>query len=185
MSKSVDINFYSVPNTYKVSGGSRTRIRNVINVLKTDYSSHIIIGNSLDKIKGILKAPKSRVLYVESATNRIKLIDVFCLMILFFKSDKRYIYIRDVYIELFPEEFNTFRKKITLLLNKLTNRFYAYYANTLCFPTKEMADSFYDFHSKFPRKKIFVFPPGIADDYGISTKKEENIFPKLNKKISF
>ncbi|MDM1444010.1 hypothetical protein [Myroides odoratimimus] len=173
---------YSVPNTDKVSGGSRTRIRNVIEVLKTEFRSFIIHGSSFKKLLKSIKAPRSSILYVESATNRLKVIDVINLLILKRKSDVVYVYIRDIYVELFPEEYNTLRKKITALFNKLSYYFYALFSDVLCFPTEEMAKGFYQYHPKFPRRKIFLFPPGTFD-IRINRKNENQELNEI--KISF
>lgn len=160
MRKKNDFIFYSVPNTDIVAGGSRTRIRNVIQTLKNNFKAFIIQGSGIEKISKALKAPKAEVLYVESATNRLTLCDLICFLIIRKKVERKYIYIRDIYVELFPNEYKTFRKKITAILNKWSYFIYAQYSDVLCFPTKEMAESFYKYHSNFPKRSIFIFPPG-------------------------
>ena len=59
--------------------------------------------------------------YVESATNRIALLDFLCLLLLRLRSKKVIVFIRDVYIEMFPEQYANPRAKITLIVNKLSN----------------------------------------------------------------
>jgi len=165
--------FYIIPNLLKVSGGPRSRINAFKKVfLKKD---NLIIEKR--KFSTSLSVEKNRSVYVESATNRISIIDFFSLLILKLKSKEVIVFIRDVYIECFPEEYQTFRKKITLILNKLSNFYLSWIATKLAFPTKKMGFVFYKKNKFFIKKPFFDLPPGT------SNLELDQINPNFQKKI--
>jgi hypothetical protein len=149
---------YSVPDIKKVSGGPRTRITKISEAIKKESEGYSIIGNSLTKLKKTLKAPKSAICYVESATNRLKLIDLFCLIILKIKTKYLIVYIRDVYTIIFPQEYRSIRRSITRFFNHITNKIYIQLADKIAFPTIEMSKVF---NSHFGINKNSIdLPPG-------------------------
>lgn len=151
---------YSVPNIEKVSGGPRVRVTKISEVIE-ESGGWSIIGGGFKKLKRTLQSPKSEICYVESATNRIKLIDVLCLIILKIKTENYIVYIRDVYTITFPEEYKSLRKSLTKTLFYLTNKFFNQITDVFAFPTKEMGEVFNKyFHSN---KKSIALPPGTFE----------------------
>ncbi len=167
---------YSVINLKKATLGPKTRISLFINEFKK-HSDLIIEGSH--KIRKSIKAPKLKTVYVETAPNRIKLVDLISLLILKIKSKKLIVFIRDVYIEMFPEEYQSFRKKITLWANKLSYYFLSLIADELVFPTKEMGDFFYQKNKNFPKRPYSALPPGTA------SKQVEIQLPDFNQPLGF
>mgnify|MGYP000244667428 CR=1 FL=1 len=150
--------FYVVPNLNKVSGGPNTRI-NLFKSIFEAKGNHVFY--KANKLRTILN--KANIAYVESATNRIALIDIPALFFLRLRSKKTIVFIRDIYIELFPEEYNTFRGKITYLVNKLSNFYLTLIATSMVFPTKEMGDVFFEKNKFFPKRPFTDLPPGTHE----------------------
>lgn len=164
--------FYVVPNLNKVSGGPNTRI----NLFKSIFESKgNLVFYKANKLKTIFKS--SNIAYVESATNRIALIDIPSLFFLRLRSKKTIVFIRDIYIELFPEEYNTFRSKITYFFNKLSNFYLTLIATSMVFPTKEMGTVFFEKNKFFPKRPFTDLPPGTHDIT------ENRILPNFTKKL--
>ena len=149
---------YAVPYKKNINSGPMVRVTAINNAFKELGMSIIIVGSGLLKFREAIKAKKSDILYIESSTNRIKLFDLFSLLILKYKSEKTIVYIRDVYVELFPEEYATFSKKITTFFNKLTNKFYASISNAFAFPTIEMSKVFFD-KNHIKKRDVIELPP--------------------------
>lgn len=154
------VTLYAVPDPAKVSGGPRVRISGISEALKKSKNNFIIVGNNFSKLLLSIRLPKTEVLYIESSTNRLALLDLVSLMILRLKSKTVVTYIRDIYIELFPEEYKGFGGGMTKYANRLSSWFYATISDRLAFPTLEMGAEFYNKNSKFPQRKYFSFPPG-------------------------
>src|SRR5690606_2073927 len=108
---------FIIPNLKKVEGGPFSRI--------SDFKKVFLKNNDLviqkNKVLSALTSEKLNIVYVESATNRIGFSDFVALLILKIKCRKMIVFIRDIYIELFPEEYKGFRKTITLCFNKISN----------------------------------------------------------------
>ncbi|WP_310993449.1 hypothetical protein [Aequorivita marina] len=149
---------YIVPNLNKVSGGPNTRINSFKSIFKARGN---FVFYKANKLKTIFKS--SDVAYVESATNRIALIDIPCLFFLKLRSKKTVVFIRDIYIELFPEEYNTLRGKITYIVNKLSNFYLTWISTSMVFPTKEMGAVFFEKNKFFPKRPYTDLPPGTRD----------------------
>ncbi len=150
--------FYVVPNLNKVSGGPNTRI----NLFKSIFKAK---GNRIfykaSKIRTIIKS--TNIAYVESATNRIALIDIPCLFFLRLRSKKTIVFIRDIYIELFPEDYTTFRSRITYYFNKLSNFYLTLISTSMVFPTIEMGEVFFEKNKFFPKRPFTDLPPGTHE----------------------
>lgn len=159
MKKSITL--YSIPNLQKVSGGPVSRISSIKNLLSEDKKNQIIVTNGLQKVLKSIKSSPSDVLYIESSTNRCKLVDFIALMILKRKSKIVVVYIRDIYFEMFPDLYEGIFNKIRSHLNKVSLRFYTKISKYLAFPTVEMAEKFYFYHPKFKRIETFELPPAI------------------------
>lgn len=151
---------YSVPNIEKVSGGPRVRVTKISEVIE-ESGGYSIIGGSFKKLKRTLQSPKSEICYVESATNRIKLIDAICLLLLKLKTEKFIVYIRDVYTITFPEEYKSLRKSLTKTLFYLTNIFFIQITDIFAFPTKEMGVVYNRYFNS--NKKSIALPPGTFE----------------------
>jgi hypothetical protein len=109
---------YIIPDLAKVSGGPKTRVSLFKNIFLNKRDDIIEKGN---KIVKSVSYKKVNITYVESATNRIALVDFLCLLLLRLRSKKVIVFIRDVYIEMFPKQYANPRAKITLIVNKLSN----------------------------------------------------------------
>ena len=165
---------YVIPNLNKVSGGPKTRISLLKAVFLNKNEDIIEKGN---KFKKSFSTNKINIVYIESATNRISLIDVFCLFLLRLRAKKVIVFIRDIYIELFPEEFTTTRSKITLIFNRLSNFYLSLIATQMVFPTLKMGETFFA-KSKFYKKRPYTdLPPGT---YNIL---ENKVKPDFTKKM--
>lgn len=149
---------YIVPNIKKISGGPITRINLFRNTFQKNGGDIITEGN---KFKSIFKSRD--LCYIESATNRIGLIDILPLFFIKFRSKKVTVFIRDIYIELFPEDYRGFRKKITYYLNKLSNFYLTWVSASMVFPTTEMAEVFFQKNKFFPKRPYSDLPPGTYD----------------------
>jgi len=171
-----DIILYSVPQIHKATGGPRTRVLQISEVLKSNYNAKVISGTYFQKFKKSFLAKKTKVLYIESRTNRITIYDLLCIMLLKFKTEKTITYIRDIYMEIFPHEYYSLRGKLTHTANKLTNHFFSLISDKLCFPTIEMGKAYYQHNPKSPQKPFFDFPPGTyipkitIDNYEINKR---------------
>ncbi|PHR13743.1 MAG: hypothetical protein COA40_04160 [Aequorivita sp.] len=163
---------YIVPNLRKIAGGPITRINLFKNTFQKNGGNVITVGN---KLKSIFKSRD--LCYVESATNRISLIDILPLFFIKFRSKKVIVFIRDIYIELFPEDYRGFRKKITFYLNKLSNFYLTWVSSSMVFPTSEMGKVFFQKNKLFPNRPYSDLPPGT---YNIT----ENVpLPDFSKKL--
>ncbi len=165
---------YVVPNLKKVSGGPRTRVSLFKAVFKKNGGEIIEKGN---KLSCSLKPRRINLVYVESATNRISFVDIISLLFLRLYSKKIIVFIRDVYIELFPGEYVSLRGKITLVFNKLSNFFLTMLSSSMVFPTKEMGKVYFQKNRFFPKREYTDLPPGTL----IATKKR--ILPNFSQKI--
>jgi hypothetical protein len=165
---------FIVPNLKKLKGGPVSRISDFKKVF--ERKGQLIIESK--KIWKSLNSPKLNIIYVESASNRIGFSDFLSLLILKTKSKKTIVFIRDIYIELFPEEYTGFRKSITKYCNKVSNLFLCCIADELAFPTHKMGEVFFEKNSQFPLKKHFSLPPAtvFVDN---STSKTLNLNKKL------
>lgn len=151
---------YIVPNMLNAFGGPNTRTKRFRKEFLKDGGK--IVEGKL-KTSSILKSKKIDLTYVESATNRIALIDIPSLFFLKLRSKKTIVFIRDIYIELFPEEYTTFRSKITYFFNKLSNFYLTLIATSMVFPTKEMGEVFFQKNKFFPKRPFTDLPPGTHD----------------------
>lgn len=167
---------YVVPDLLKVSGGPSTRI----SMFKKEFNNRdgIIIEKG-NKLKKSLAFERVNLTYVESATNRISFIDLICLLTLRVRSKEVVVFIRDIYIELFPEDYKSIRSRITLIANKLSNLFLILISTKLAFPTQEMGDVFFNKHPFYPQREYIALPPGTK----IINK--NRTLPCLNKKTGF
>lgn len=163
---------YIVPNLKKIAGGPITRINLFKNTFLKNGGEIITEGN---KLKSIFKSRD--LCYVESSTNRIGIVDVLPLFFIKFRSKKVIVFIRDIYIELFPEDYRGFRKKITYYLNKLSNFYLTWVSTSMVFPTPEMGEVFFKKNNFSPKRPYSDLPPGT---YGIT----ENVpLPDFSKKL--
>ncbi len=165
---------YVVPNLKKVSGGPKTRITCLKKTFKEREDKIIENGN---KTKLFFNFQKVNISYIESATNRISLIDVLCLFFLRLRSKKVIIFIRDIYIELFPEEYQTKRSKITLIFNQLSNFYLSLMATHMVFPTKQMGKVFFEKNKRYLKRPYDDLPPGT---YNVI---ENKTLPDFTKKL--
>ncbi|MCG2417532.1 hypothetical protein K8089_00760 [Aequorivita sp. F47161] len=149
---------YVVPDVDKVSGGPKTRISLFKNIFEKEGN---FIFNKKNKHNTLFR--KSEIAYVESATNRINLIDIPSLFFLRLRSKKTIVFIRDIYIELFPEEYTSIRSRITYFFNKLSNFYLTLIATSMVFPTEEMGEVFFQKNKFFPKRPFTDLPPGTHD----------------------
>ena len=165
---------YIVPNLLNFFGGPKTRTSKFKQIF-IDSGGKVIEGKN--KLKGSIRIKKVNFIYVESATNRISLLDIFCLFVLRLRAKKVIVFIRDIYIELFPEEFTTTRSKITLIFNRLSNFYLSLIATQMVFPTLKMGETFFA-KNKFYKKRPYTdLPPGT---YNIL---ENKVKPDFTKKM--
>ena len=170
---------YAVPYSKNINSGPMVRISSIKKEIEKHDKSLIIIGDGLSKIKLAIQMKSNNILYIESSTNRIKFADFISLLLLKLKSKKVIVYIRDVYVELFPEEYVGSRNKVTAFFNKWTNKFYGLIATDFAFPTYEMGDVF--FKKNNIRKRTMIELPPACDDVvtkaneAVSTKRLDNI----------
>lgn len=147
---------YIIPNLNKVSGGPKTRASNFKEIfLKADGS----VYEAGSKAKALLSFHTKDMVYVESATNRITFLDFLALIALRLQSKNMIVFIRDIYIELFPEEYVSGRGKITLILNKVSYYFLTSLASFMVFPTKEMGAIYFNKNKWFPIREYSDLPP--------------------------
>ncbi len=165
---------YVIPDLKKVSGGPRTRVSLFKEVFRKNGGEVIEKGN---KLSSSLKPRRLSLVYVESATNRISFIDVISLFFLRLYSKKIIVFVRDIYIELFPEEYASIRGKITLFCNKISNFFLTWLASSMVFPTKEMGNIFFQKNQFFPKRGYSDLPPGTIVEI------EKRVLPDFSKKI--
>ncbi|MAO49516.1 MAG: hypothetical protein CML16_01365 [Pusillimonas sp.] len=151
---------YLVPNVLNAFGGPNTRTKRFKKEFLKD-GGEIVEGKL--KVSSIFTRKKIDLSYVESATNRIALIDIPSLFFLRLRSKKTIVFIRDIYIELFPEEYKTFRSKITYFFNKLSNFYLTLIATSMVFPTEEMGEVFFKKNKFFPKRPFTDLPPGTHD----------------------
>lgn len=150
---------YIIPNIKQVSGGPRARILSFAREFKRN-NYEVIEHDFWSKLNSIRKVKRGEKVYVETASNRIKLIDFICLSLIRLKTDKIIFYIRDIYIELLPNEYKSMRQRVTRLFNKLSTRFYVKIGYQLAFPTENMGMVFFTLNPKYVKKKHFALPPG-------------------------
>jgi len=158
---------YVVPNIEKVSGGPRTRI-SMFKAIFLGHGEHVIEGKG--KLRKAFASKKKARVYVESATNRISFVDFLSLLYLKCISKEITVFIRDIYIELFPEEYSSLRGRITMLFNKTSNLFLTLISDKMGFPTKEMGNVFFKKNTWFPKREYFALPPGCIEMEGSNTK---------------
>lgn len=163
---------YIIPDLAKVSGGPKTRVSLFKNIFLNKKDDIIEKGN---KIAKSVYFKKANMVYVESATNRIALLDFLCLLLLRLRSKKVIVFIRDVYIEMFPEQYANPRAKITLIVNKLSNFYLTLISTNLVFPTIEMGDMLFKNNSFYIKKPYQALPPAT---YNITEKKLNPDFSK-------
>ncbi|AVF58873.1 hypothetical protein [Vibrio diabolicus] len=162
---------YVIPSIEKKNSGPAVRVSNII---QSKLFGSVISGSGLSKFSDSLKVESKSLIYVESSTNRLNVIDLFCLIFLkYIKACDIHVYIRDCYTILFPGEYSSFRKKITKILLDLTNRFYISLSKKLYFPTLGMGDVYCTYYNV--KKDIGALPPGIVEDEYKSFS-----FPKVN-----
>jgi|GEM_PF-2324062 hypothetical protein len=152
---------YVVPNIENVSGGPKTRI-SMFKAIFLDGGDTVIDGNR--KLQKSLRAKKNLRVYVESATNRISFIDLLSLLYLRLISKEIVVFIRDIYIELFPHEYASFRGRITMIFNKASNFFLSLISTKMAFPTKDMGRIFFEKNTWFPKRRYFALPPGCVSN---------------------
>lgn len=165
---------YVVPDLKKVSGGPRTRISLFKGVFIKNGGEVIEKGN---KLSSSLKPRRINLAYVESATNRISFIDIIGLFFLRLYSKKVIVFIRDVYIELFPQEYSSFRGRITWFFNKVSNFYLTVISTSMVFPTKEMGEVFFEKNRFFPQREYTDLPPGTL------VEKEKRLIPNFKQKV--
>ena len=163
---------YIIPDLAKVSGGPKTRVSLFKNIFLNKKDDIIEKGN---KIAKSVSFKKVNIVYVESATNRIALLDFLCLLLLRLRSKKMIVFIRDVYIEMFPEQYANPRAKITLIVNKLSNFYLTLISTNLVFPTIEMGDMLFKNNSFYIKKPYQALTPAT---YNITEKKLNPDFSK-------
>jgi len=163
---------YVIPNLSNVSGGPKTRVSLFKNVFLNKKDDIIEKGNKIAKSVSLKKV---NIVYVESATNRIALLDFLCLLLLRLRSKKMIVFIRDVYIEMFPEQYANPRAKITLIVNKLSNFYLTLISTNLVFPTIEMGDMLFKNNSFYIKKPYQALPPAT---YNITENKQNPDFSK-------
>ena len=163
---------YIIPDLAKVSGGPKTRVSLFKNIFLNKKDDIIEKGNKIAKSASFKKV---NMVYVESATNRIALLDFLCLLLLRLRSKKVIVFIRDVYIEMFPEQYANPRAKITLIVNKLSNFYLTLVSTNLVFPTIEMGDMLFKNNSFYIKKPYQALPPAT---YNITEKKLNPDFSK-------
>lgn len=146
---------YIVPNLEKIYGGPITRINLFKKTFEKNGGNVIAPGN---KLKSIFQ--KRDLCYVESATNRLALVDIFALFFIKFRSKRVIVFIRDIYIELFPEDYSTPRQKLTFYLNRYSNFYLTWVSTSMVFPTNEMGEAFFERNKSFPKRKYSDLPPG-------------------------
>lgn len=165
---------YVIPNLNKVSGGPKTRISMFKRVFLKNNDLVVEKGN---KLYNSLRPRKINRVYVESATNRIGLVDLISLFFLRLYAKDITVFIRDIYIELFPDEYRSARGKITLIFNKLSNFYLTLIATSMVFPTKTMGQVFFEKNRRFPRRKYTDLPPGTV------LSENQRPLPDFNKKL--
>ncbi|MDD3772858.1 MAG: hypothetical protein PHC38_09415 [Weeksellaceae bacterium] len=146
---------YIVPNINKINGGPVSRITD----LKKEFKSNGDLVLSKNKIQKALALDRLKIVYVESATNRIGFDDLIALIILKIKSKKMIVFIRDIYIELFPNEYKGLRKSITRYCNQASNYFLTLISSQLAFPTYEMGEFFFKKNKYYPKREFIQLPP--------------------------
>ena len=164
---------YVVPNLNKVSGGPRTRVNNFKRIFQKN-NDHVIIGNW--KWIQSLKVSKINLVYVESATNRISINDLFGLLILKYKSRKVVVFIRDVYFEFFSENYPGIKGNISKIANSVSNYFLTLISDVMVFPTSQMGKVYFT-KNNYPKRAYYSLPPGTTKDFHL------NIQPDFNRKI--
>lgn len=145
---------YIVPNV-RITGGPASRISDFKKVFLENQDIFI----QTNKIWFALTSEKLNIVYVESGSNRMYFPDFFALLILKLKSRKIIVFIRDIYIELFPEEYKPLRKSITRYSNKISNLFLTLISDQMAFPTEQMGKTFFEKHPNYPKREYFALPP--------------------------
>ena len=165
---------YIIPDLQKVYGGPRTRISSFKEIFLKKGGKVIEKGSKLSRS---IVPQRINLVYVESATNRIGIVDVICLFFLRIYSPKVVVFIRDIYIEMFPEKYSNIRGKFTRLANRISNYYLTLIATKLVFPTNDMGTLFFKKNSCFPTRNYSSLPPG--------TRKEKTPYklPDFTKKL--
>ncbi len=165
---------YVIPDLNKVSGGPRTRISMFKKVFE-DKGDRIIEGKN--KFLKSIRTRNIDLTYIESATNRISLIDFLSLIFIRMYSKEIIVFIRDIYAELFTDEFITLRKKITFYANRLSYFYLVLLTDKIVFPTSDMGKIFYQKNKYFPKREFFSLPPGTKE------REVEKKLPDFTKKV--
>ncbi len=165
---------YIVPNLIKYSGGPVTRI-SIFKEVFSKKSAVIFEGRSKLRVLTSLKA--LNLCYVESASNRLNFIDLLPLLFLKFRSKRTIVFIRDIYIELFPEEYQSSRGRVTRLVNRLSNFYLTLLSTSMVFPTTEMGEAFFNKNKLFPKRPFTALPPGTYD------MTENRLLPNFSEKL--
>jgi hypothetical protein len=148
---------YIVPDLQKVSGGPRTRISSFKEIFLKKGGKVIEKGSKLSRS---IVPQRINLVYVESATNRVGIVDVICLFFLRIYSQKVIVFIRDIYVEMFPEKYSDLRGKFTRLANRISNYYLTLIATKLVFPTNYMGAMFFKINRCFPTRNYSSLPPG-------------------------
>ncbi len=148
---------YAVPNKKYIASGPMARVSAFSEELVKNSDNVVIRGGVLSKIVSSIRSTKCEILYIESSTNRLRMVDYLCLAMLTHKNGMVVVYIRDIYHELFPEQYMGFFNRIRTILHRVTDIYFSYISDYLAFPTKEMAS-----RSKIAsgNTSIFALPPG-------------------------
>lgn len=155
--------FYAVPEAIRLESGPSVRVTNFSIAFQELGYDNVIKGTPWSKFMGAIKSPSGDLLYVESSTNRMKLIDLFCLLVLKMKTRTCIVFIRDIYSEVFPEEYESVRSRITKAFNKLSNYIYSHISDRMAFPTTTMGEQFFAFNPRFISRPIIPLAPGTTN----------------------
>ena len=166
-------NVLFVSSEINLKGAPKTRVEGFAKVFLSQNNDVVRGGDKLLK-SSIFK--RYNLVYVESSTNRLSLADIISLVILRVRSKCIIVFIRDVYIEYFPENYRGVRKRITSIANRISYFFLAFISNYLVFPTIDMGDFFYKVNTHMPKRKYFDLPPATIE-------KSFRVEPNFNDKI--
>ncbi len=160
--------FFAVPYSKNISSGPIVRVTSFMEAFNRYDNAEVIFGLGSYKLIKSIKAKKCDLLYVESSTNRVGLLDILSLLILRSKTKTLVVYIRDVYVEMFPEDYVSLRKAITKIINRLSNKFYGCIANKFAFPTKDMGGIFF-VKNNLQERGCIELPPACDKKYQIAS----------------
>nr|WP_319401198.1 hypothetical protein [uncultured Carboxylicivirga sp.] len=106
---------------------------------------------------------KYGLIYVETSSNRLTISDMLALAILRLFCNRIIVFIRDVYIEYFPENYKSCRGTISLIANRISYGFLVKISNHVVFPTTRMGDFFFKKNKKLYRP-YSALPPGTINE---------------------